>query len=305
LATIEDYIRWGATRMQAAGICCGHGTDNTLDEASALVLSALALGPEHAADLGARRVTREQRQAIESLLERRVVERLPLPYLIGEAWFAGLRFQVDRRVLIPRSPIAELIEEGFSIWLGDRQSPRILDLCTGAACIAVATACYLPDAQIDAVDLSDDALAVARKNVRDHNVESRVRLIRSDLFSGLSACRYDLIVSNPPYVGREEMAALPIEYGHEPEMALSSGEDGLDIPLRILDDAGDYLTPGGALIMEVGNSDQLLAECLPEIPFFWLEFERGGHGVLALTAAELASARPAVQALLKERRQCR
>jgi ribosomal protein L3 glutamine methyltransferase len=301
LRTIRDFIRWGASRLNAEEAHFGHGTDNALDESAALVLHALHLGPELPSEFGDCRVTEAEAGRIRSLLVRRVTDRVPAAYLTGEAWFAGLCFQVDSRVLIPRSPVAELIESGFQPWLGDVAEPAILDMCTGSGCIAVATAVSLPTARVDAVDLSADALEVAQANVIRHAVEGQVRLLQSDLFGVLGDQRYDLIVSNPPYVGAGELAALPAEYAHEPGLALASGEDGLDIPLRILADSGRHLNENGVLIMEVGNSAVELAEQLPEAPFLWLEFERGGHGVLLLESAQLEALAPQVEALLKTR----
>ncbi len=210
-----------------------------------------------------------------ALIERRVSERLPVAYLVGETWFAGLKFKSDRRALVPRSPIAELIESGFTPWLDHRQVERALDLCTGSGCIGIAMAEYNPDWQVDIVDISDDALSLARENIVFQHVEGRVEAVKSDLFNGLKGRRYDLIVSNPPYVTEDEYAALPGEYSHEPKLGLTSGEDGLDICVRMLNEAADYLTEDGLLIVEVGESEHALAALLPEVPFVWIEFKVG------------------------------
>lgn len=282
LKTIHDFVRWGASRFSAAGLCFGHGTDNAWDESGALVAHALHMGPEMPPDIGACRVTRDEATAIEALFDRRVAERLPAAYLTGVAWFAGIDFEVTPDVLVPRSPIAELIEQGFSPWLASDRPVHVLDMCTGSACIAVATALYRTDARVDAVDISAAVLEVAGRNAARHDVGDRVRLVQGDLFGAVGDLRYDLIVANPPYVGQSEFDALPPEYQREPELALLCGQDGLDIPLRILQSAASHLREGGALILEVGNSEQALIETLPQVPSLWLEFERGGHGVCVL-----------------------
>lgn len=289
LSTPRDLIRWGASRFHAAGLCFGHGTDNAFDEAAQLVLHALHLPPDlPEVYLGACLLPGERRAAIE-LLQRRVDERVPAPYLTGEAWFAGLPFTVDRRVLIPRSPIAELIEQRFQPWLGEREPRRILDLCTGSGCIAVACALAFEDAAVDATDLSEDALIVARANVARHGLEDRVEVIQSDLFAALAGRHYDVIVSNPPYVDAPEMTALPREYAHEPALALAGGDDGLDLVMRMLRGAPDHLTDDGLLVVEVGNSARHLVEHVADLPLNWIEFERGGSGVFAVYADELAA----------------
>jgi len=287
LHTLRDYLRWGMTRLQDAGVYYGHGTDNAFDEVLALLLNRLHLPNEHWAELLDARLTTAERLQVLEALERRYQQRVPLPYIIGETWFAGLPFSVDERVLIPRSPIAELIEAGFEPWLGGRAPRRVLDLCTGGGCIGIACAMYLDEAEVVLSDISPDALAVAARNIERHALAERVRAQRSDLFAGLQGERFDLIVSNPPYVDARDMAELPAEYLHEPRLALAAGEDGLDIARRILREATEYLNDDGVLIVEVGNSWVALEEAFPTVPFLWLEFERGGDGVFLLTREQL------------------
>ncbi len=292
LATIRDWVRWGASRFREAGLFFGHGTDNAFDEALALVLHALYL--DHDLDAGylEARLTPDEKRRVLGYLSRRVEERVPAAYITHEAWFAGLSFYVNENVLVPRSPIAELIEQGFQPWLKDHDELRILDLCTGSGCIGIACAHYLPHALVDASDISPSALEVAQVNVDRHQLEERVELFRSDLFDDLPAARYDLIVSNPPYVSTEEMQTLPDEYGHEPALGLEAGSDGMDIVARILCEGAHWLRPGGIMIVEVGDSMGHLVARYPQVPFLWLEFERGGHGVFLLTAEQLQQYQP-------------
>ena len=288
LRSITDFIRWGASRFSEAGLYFGHGTGNALDEAAALVLHALHLPPDLPVNWFASRLTAEERERVADLIERRIEQRIPLPYLTGEAWFAGLSFHVNEHVLIPRSPIAELIEHEFSPWVDSSQVEHVLDLCCGSGCIGIATAAYLPDCRVDLADISPEALAISRRNLLSHGFGDRVTLFESDLFGGLPSVKYDLILSNPPYVGAEEMAGLPDEYRHEPVLALQANDDGLQIVKQILRQAVTYLTPQGVLIVEVGNSAGLLIEHYPDVPFVWLDFARGGEGVFLISAAELS-----------------
>ena len=302
LSTIIDFIRYGASRFSAAGLTFGHSHDNPIDEATHLVLASLHLPPDIPPAYGAGKLTAEERERVLGLIERRVNERLPVAYLVGETWFAGLKFKSDRRALVPRSPIAELIESGFAPWLDGRQIGRALDLCTGSGCIGIAMAEYNPDWQVDIVDISDDALALARENIAFQHVEGRVEAVKSDLFAGVKGRKYDLIVSNPPYVTEDEYAALPGEYAHEPKLGLTSGEDGLDICLRILDEAADLLSDDGLLIVEVGESEHALAALLPEVPFVWIEFKVGPMGVFALERRDLVEYAAVIHAAAVARR---
>jgi len=291
IATLDSakaWVQWGVDYFEQHQIYFGHGTENALDEAAWLVLHALEMPFDVALNEVPRPLATEQRQAIYRLFEARVTTRKPLAYLINEAWFCGLKFYVDERVLVPRSPIGELIVNGFAPWWpADRPVIRVLDIGTGSGCIAIACRYAFPDASVDAVDISSDALAVAKKNIELHQCEGRVNAIESDLFGALEGRQYDIIVSNPPYVDAEDIASMPDEFRHEPQIGLAAGDDGLDFAIRILQAAPRYLGDDGILIVEVGNSEAALAERFPTVPFMWLAFEYGGHGVFLLTAAEL------------------
>ena len=289
--TLGDCVAYAAEQFDGAELFYGHGTDNAWDEAVYLIFSVLGL-PFDREDIDPEQeLSAAQQQQIEQLVARRIEQRTPVAYLVGEAWFAGLSFNVDERVLVPRSPIAELIQNEFQPML-DAPPRRALDLCTGSGCIGIATALAFPDCQVDLADISQDALAVADSNIRRHGVEGRVRVIQSDLFQGLAdeGVRYDLIVSNPPYVSAEEVAELPAEYHQEPALGLLSDDDGLAIPLQILRQAPDYLSERGVLVLELGFSWSVLAERYPQLPVTWLEFDNGGEGVLAIDRASLIRA---------------
>lgn len=287
LETVRDYLRWIISRFNDAGLYYGHGTDNAQDEAWYLVCGALKLPFDLDGRLLDGRLTEAERQRLEQLVERRISERVPVAYLVGEAWFAGLPFNVDERVLVPRSPLAELIDVGFQPWLGDVEPEHILDLCTGSGCIGIACAFAFPEARVVLSDVSADALAVARSNIERHSLSDRVTALQSDVFAGLEGQCFDLIVSNPPYVDAEDLAGMPAEYQAEPALGLGSGDDGLDITRRILQQAAGHLDEGGLLVVEVGNSGRALDEAFPELPLTWVEFERGGHGVFVISKDDL------------------
>jgi ribosomal protein L3 glutamine methyltransferase len=300
LHTIIDLIRYGASRFNASGLTFGHSYDNALDEATQLTLHALHLPHDLSPVYGNARVTEAEKEEVLGLFLRRIEERIPAAYLTGEAWFAGLSFRSDRRALVPRSPIAELIQAGFEPWLGGRDVRRALDLCTGSGCIAIAMAHHNPEWHVDGADISDQALALARENERRLQVDN-VRWVKSDLFSGLQGEHYDLIVTNPPYVTDEETDALPKEYSHEPELGLRAGDDGLDLALRILRDAPLHLTEDGLLICEVGEAEQALAKLLPELPLAWVEFKVGQMGVFVAERQDLVTHHARIKALADAR----
>lgn len=289
LHTIQDMLRWAVSRFSAAGIWYGHGTDNPWDEAVQLVLPTLWLPLDIPEDMRHARLTASERHRIVERVIRRVNERIPVAYLTNKAWFCGHEFYVDERVLVPRSPIGELIENRFA-GLIPGQPQHILDMCTGSGCIAIACAYAFPEAEVDAVDISHDALAVAEQNIEEHGLLHHVTPIRADLFRNLPPVKYDLIVTNPPYVDAEDMGDLPGEYHHEPELGLAAGSDGLKLVRRILACAPDYLSEHGVLICEVGNSMVHMIEQYPDVPFTWLEFDNGGDGVFMLTRDQIVAA---------------
>ncbi|GAB3527400.1 50S ribosomal protein L3 N(5)-glutamine methyltransferase [Photobacterium alginatilyticum] len=286
LHTLQDMLRWTVSRFNAAGLFYGHGTDNAWDEAVQLVLPTLYLPLDIPSEVRFSRLTSSERLRIVERVIRRINERTPVAYMTNKAWFCGMEFFVDERVLVPRSPIGELIENGFEPFLAESPT-RIMDLCTGSGCIGIACAHAFPEAEVDLVDISTDALEVAEQNIQDHGLEQQVIPLRSDLLRDVPKDQYDLIVTNPPYVDQEDMNSLPEEFRHEPELGLAAGTDGLKLVRRILANAPDYLKENGVLICEVGNSMIHMEEQYPHIPFTWIEFENGGHGVFMMTREQL------------------
>ncbi len=287
LYTLRDWVRWAASRFEQAGLYYGHGTDNAMDEAYALVIQSLGLSFELPQGYLDARLTSQEKEEIVDLIDQRIHTRKPLPYLLNKAWFAGLEFYVDERVLVPRSPVSELIEARFQPWLGEQEPASILDLCTGSACIAIACAYAFPQARVLAADVSEDALAVAEINIDGHDLGHQVTTILSDVFNSIEDQRFDLIISNPPYVSTEEWSALPDEYHQEPRGGLEAPDQGLEIVLRILREAHRYLHDQGLLVVEVGFSRPALEARLPDVPFVWPDFGKGGEGVFILTRQQL------------------
>ncbi|RUO25356.1 50S ribosomal protein L3 N(5)-glutamine methyltransferase [Aliidiomarina minuta] len=286
LKTIKDWQRYAVTEMNQADVYFGHGAADAWQEANLLLASVTALSFPELIEVADCRLTSFEKQAFWQLLQKRIEQRIPASYLTQQAWFAGLPFFVDERVLVPRSPISELIEQHFEPWL--TQPPlRILDLCTGSGCIAIACAYAFPEAEIDALDISEDALVVADINIQEHGLQHQVTPIQSDGFNAVKGERYDLIVTNPPYVDADDMADLPAEFRHEPELGLAAGNDGLDLVRRILREAPEQLTEQGILVCEVGNSLVHMQEIWPEVPFIWVEFVRGGEGVFVINREQL------------------
>lgn len=287
LETVRDFIRWGGTLFLKADLYFGHGTDNAFDDARVLVFFALKLPWEMPDEYLLSRLTHAEKQQVTELFRQRIETRKPSAYLTGEAWFAGMRFIVNESTLVPRSPIAELIEKEYRPWVEPESVERILDMCTGSGCIGIASLQACPNATVDLVDISEDALVVAQKNIELYGLEDAVTAIQSDLFSSLEGRQYDLIVSNPPYVDQIEMEALPAEFQQEPELGLAAGHDGLDLVRKILAQAADHLTEDGTLIIEVGVSQYYLEQAYPEVPFYWFDFVNGGEGVFAIQKSEL------------------
>ena len=286
LHTVRDWLRFAVSRFSRGEVYCGHGTDNLWDEAVQLVMQTLHLPMMDNTQYLEARLTKGERETLFARIERRVEERVPVAYLTGEAWFMGLPFEVDERVLIPRSPIGEFLVEEGGPWLAGKPVGRILDLCSGSGCIGIAAACQFPEARVDLADILPAAREIAQRNIERYGLGDRVRAIESDLFEGVEGT-YDLILANPPYVDAEDMAELPAEYQHEPVLGLAAGPDGLEVMDRILREARQYLTPDGVLVGEVGNSQAALEEAFPGLPFTWLAFENGGHGVFVLEADAL------------------
>ncbi len=286
-ATPHQLIDWASEQFESSELYYGHGTDNAYDEAVFMVLRSLGLPFDVSDKILDQPLDALAIDKVVSLINERISTRKPAAYLLNEAWFAGLPFYVNEHVLVPRSPFAELIAEQFSPWCDAVNVKSILDIGTGSGCIAIASALAFPDAKVDAVDISAEALAVAKRNVERHGLQNRLTLIESDLFDETKDKQYDLIIANPPYVDDEDMAALPAEYQHEPALGLHAGPDGSDIVRRILNTASQHLTENGVIVVEVGNSQHALSEQYPDVPFLWLEFERGGEGVFLLTCDEI------------------
>lgn len=301
LRTINDFIRWGVSEMNRNNVYFGHGFSSALDESVYACLTALSLPHSWPTSYFNTQLIEHERKAVFELLSLRIKSRLPMSYLTNEAWFCGLKFYVDERVLVPRSPIAELIQNQFEPWVDPASVNTILDLCTGSACIAIACQYAFPEAQVSASDLSKDALEVAMVNVKEHGLSDDLSLIESDCFDSIPTQTFDLIVSNPPYVDEDDLASMPDEYGQEPAMGLGSGKDGLDLTYKILTQAVDYLSPHGVLIVEVGNSAMALVEQLPNVPFQWIEFEHGGDGVFYISAEDLKNAQTDITNSLENR----
>jgi ribosomal protein L3 glutamine methyltransferase len=290
LLTVRDWLRYATSRFTAADLVFGHGTDTPLDEAAFIILSALHLPVDQLDPWLDARLTRAERSEIAGLVEARIVSRKPAPYLVNAAWIRGRKFYVDERVIVPRSYIGELLDEGLSAAVADAEEVgHVLDLCTGSGCLAILAALAFPNASVDAVDISPGALEVARRNVNDYGLTDRVTLRESDLFEGLGKRRYDLIISNPPYVTGEAVAAFPPEYKAEPELAHFGGADGMDLVRRILRDAGRHLTPAGVLVVEIGLARETLETEYPDLPFLWLDTEQSEGELFALPAEALAS----------------
>lgn len=299
--TARELIVAGSRLFETAGLTFAHGTDNPLDEAAVLVLHALGLdfgAPDSALD---ERLDPGRINLVKQLLDQRIQQRMPAAYLTGESWFAGMPFFVDERVLVPRSPLAELIEARFEPWIDSRKVHRVLDLCTGSGCIGIACAHFFPQAEVTVTDLSPDALQVARINIERHGLSRQVTPLLSDVYSALEGQRFDIVVSNPPYVPLDEMAGLAEEFRHEPELGLVAGQDGLDVVVHILRDAATHLTAHGILVVEVGHTQDLLAGRFPEVPFLWLDFEFGGEGVFLLERDQLVSCRKFFDAAVRDR----
>jgi len=288
LLTVRDWLRWAVSRFSESGLFFGHGTDNARDEAAWLILATLHLPRDTLDPWLDAHLTKSERLTLLNNLQQRVVHRIPTAYLVQEAWLGPFRFYVDPRVIVPRSYFAELLEAGFEPWIEDAGAVTdALDLCTGSGCLAILMAHAFPNARVDAIDVSADALAVARRNIDEYALDDQVRAIESDLFAAVAGKRYDLILSNPPYVTTAAMDALPAEYRHEPALALAAGADGLDVVRRILAEAGDHLKPGGVLAIEVGHNQDLVTEAFPDLPAVWLDTPHAEGKVFLVTREDL------------------
>ncbi|MFT3758344.1 50S ribosomal protein L3 N(5)-glutamine methyltransferase [Thauera sp.] len=288
LVTVRDWLRYAVTRFNRAGIFCGHGTNDSYDEAVWLLLGSLALPLDRLEPFLDACIPAEERIALFEAIERRADERVPTAYILGEAWLGDFRFTVDERVIVPRSFFAELLEDGLAGWIDDPEEVgSVLDMCTGSGCLAVLMAHAFPQADVTAADLSDDALDVALQNVTDYGLDTRIELVHSDVFSALGGRRYDLILSNPPYVTGDSMDALPPEYLHEPHMALAAGDDGLDVVRKLIAEGAEHLNPNGLLAVEVGHNRGIVEEAFPDLPFTWLSTRGGDDMVFVLKREDL------------------
>lgn len=288
LITVRDWLRFAVSRFNEARLCFGHGSDNAFDEAAYMILHTLHLPLDRLDPFLDASLTHGESEQVQAIIERRVKERLPAAYLTREAWLAGHRFYVDERVIVPRSHIAGLLSDQLAPWVeAPDETASVLDLCTGSGCLAILAALAFPQARVDAADLSNDALAVAARNITDYGLDKRVQRIASDMFGALAGRSYDVIISNPPYVNAESVAALPLEYLAEPVMALGSGEDGLDATREILGHARAHLNPGGLLVVEIGHNRHALEAAYPGLPFTWLETESGDEFVFMLKREDL------------------
>ncbi len=293
LLTVRDWLRWAVSRFNEARLFFGHGTENAYDEAAWLILHALHLPPDRLEPFLDARLAHAERLAVLNLLQQRIAKRVPAAYLTHEAWLGDFRFYVDERVIVPRSYFAELLAEGFAPWVEDPDEVEdALDLCTGSGCLAILMAHAFPYARIDGVDISPPALEVARRNVADYGLEERVRLVESDVFSGLKGRRYDVIVSNPPYVTTAAMETLPPEYRHEPALALGAGQDGLDVVRRIIGEASRHLNPGGLLAIEVGHNRHIVDTAFPDLPLTWIDTPSSEDKIFLVRADDLPRATP-------------
>lgn len=290
LITLRDWLRWTMSRFTEADLFFGHGTNNAWDEAIWLLLATLKLPQDKLEPFLDARLTRTERLAVWNALQQRITRRLPVAYIVQEAWLGSFRFYVDERVIVPRSYFAELLEESLAPWVADPESVgSVLDLCTGSGCLAILMAHVFPNAQVDAIDISPDALAVARRNIADYGLADSVHAIESDLFAAVPGKRYDLILSNPPYVTAEAMAALPAEYRHEPALALAAGEDGLDVVRRILREAADHLTPEGFIAIEVGHNRDQVEAAFPHLPVVWLDTASSSDKIFLVSRESLCA----------------
>ncbi|MBL8470353.1 MAG: 50S ribosomal protein L3 N(5)-glutamine methyltransferase [Rhodocyclaceae bacterium] len=288
LCTVQDWLRYFVSRSNAAGLFFGHGSDNAWDESVYLLLHTLHLPLDRLEPFLPARLLRSEREALAAVLHQRVEQRRPAAYITGEAWLGEFRFRVDERVIVPRSYIAELLRDQFAPWIDDpARIHRALDLCTGSGCLAILLAHAFPDADVDAIDLSAAALEVAQQNIADYGLADRVHTQTGDLFAALGGRRYDLIISNPPYVTLQAMSELPQEYRHEPAMALAAGEDGMDLVRRIVCDAARHLEPGGILVVEVGHNRAQAETALPDLPLLWLDTESSSGSVFVLEQSQL------------------